>query len=764
MVPNEDEPPRNIRWELAQLERIRPVRTETLKYIVDEAGRALISFDVETDTLLDSPEQVLLDIEPIIFRYSAPSVVGRFAPTVLSNREDFPRDLPHLFPTPPDHPASPCLARAGLQAIYNVSGVGGVVTRLLNWLNDAKAETLYEDGWDPVPHLAGKARVRGYIDIEALQRHAFARPKGGFGFISAMIRHGSEDSVFVQAATPIIDTSDGEKVKAAKQQMQQSGDPSMLFQTTIPAVFVWPPRDQIELTPHFTTWRDMASLKDGLRKTGLYERFDEAFAYVDFYFSQHLEGGVRADADMRGRHAMLVIVGLWRPVPLDRTIVGLANEDGPRSLELRAFYLTRSMNDTKRWSDQTKLFDFFGLVSNSPPVLEAVSGEPALRRLALLGAGALGSAFADYALRGGTAQLTVVDKDFFLPHNIARHRGDSSNTYQMKTDIVEHLAGLRVQGARVTKYNEEIIALDDKALLERLRDVDQVIDATADPLVRRRLSLLKGTHLPVMRSEIFHQGRLGVSLLTHLGEAQNLNCLFYQLLALAMENETVREWLAYESSRTYEDEELLLGFGCRSLTTKLPAYKVDIHASNAFTLAKAKLQSLDRPLIALHPLDTEGISLGTKIIAPEPVQVFRGETTNGWRVIVTSSVMAKLHQLRASAAPNETGGYLFGALDEVASEIYVVTASPEPRGTVASPVHLQLGRWGRTGFERTFRRRARNRLPPIGTWHSHPSSSAEASQTDWETVAGFKDEDARRGLPTVMAITSLTGDAFYVEG
>ena len=764
MVQNEDEPLRNVRWELAQLERIKPVQTETLNYSLDGDGRALISFDVETDTLPVPSERVILDIEPIIFQYSSPSFVGRLAPTVLSNREDFPRDLLHLIPTPSDHPACLCLARAGLQTIYNVSGVRGVVTRLLDWLNDAKAETLYEDGWDPVPYLNGEMRTLGHIDTEALQRHAYSHPEGGFGFICAPIKNMPNDVVFVHAATPIIDTSDGKQVKSAKQQMQQSGGSGIPFQTAIPAVFVWPPRDQIELPPHFTTWCDMASFKDGLHRTGLYDRFDKAFAYIDAYFSQHLEGGMRADTDMRRHHALMVIVGLWRPVPLDRTIVGLADEDGPRSLELRAFYLTRSIEDTDRWSDQTKLSDFFGLVPNSSPVLEAVSGEPAFRRLALLGAGALGSAFADYALRGGTGQLTVIDKDRFLSHNIARHRGDCSDTGNSKTDVVERLAIMRVQGVRVTKYNEEIITLDDKALLARLGDVDQVIDATADPLVRRRLSSLKGIHLPLLRSEIFHRGQLGVSLLTHLGADQNLNCLFHQLIALAMENETVREWLAYESSRTYEDEELLLGFGCRSLTTKLPAYKVDSHASSAFALAKAKLPSLDRPLIALHLLDAEGVSLGTEIITPEPVRVFQEETTNGWRIVVTLSVLDKLHQLRVNAAPNETGGYLFGALDEAAREIYVVSASPEPPGTVASPAHLQLGRWGRTGFERTFRRRTQGRLPPIGTWHSHPSSSAEASPTDWETVAGFKDEDAQRGLPTVMAITGLTGDAFYVEG
>ena len=101
-----------------------------------------------------------------------------------------------------------------------------------------------------------------------------------------------------------------------------------------------------------------------------------------------------------------------------------------------------------------------------------------------------------------------------------------------KTDIVEHLATTILPDVAVKKFNDEIVVLDDESLLEKFRNVNQVIDATADPLVRRRLSRLKGIELPVMRSEIFHKGQLGISLLTRFGVDQNLNCLFYQLLAL----------------------------------------------------------------------------------------------------------------------------------------------------------------------------------------------------------------------------------------
>ena len=267
MASTEDEPSRNVRWEIAQLERIKPVLTETVTYDVDQDGRALIYFEIETDTLLEPVARNILDIEPITLRYFQPNQVGRIAPVVLSGRPDFPRDLLHLYPTPNNQPASLCLARAGLQTIYDVSGIWGVVMRLLDWLNDAKTETLFEDGWDPVPYLGGEVSALGYIDTKALQCYAHARPEGGFGFICAMISHMLGDAVFVQAATPIIDTSNEEQLESAKKQMRQSSNSNLPFQTAIPAVFVWPPRNQTEYDPSFTGWCDMASFKDGLLKT-----------------------------------------------------------------------------------------------------------------------------------------------------------------------------------------------------------------------------------------------------------------------------------------------------------------------------------------------------------------------------------------------------------------------------------------------------------------------------------------------------------------
>ncbi|HIO01747.1 MAG TPA: hypothetical protein EYN14_07300 [Alphaproteobacteria bacterium] len=147
----------------------------------------------------------------------------------------------------------------------------------------------------------------------------------------------------------------------------------------------------------------------------------------------------------------------------------------------------------------------------------------------------------------------------------------------------------------------------------------------------------------------------------------------------------------------------------------------------------------------------------------DEVEVFEGgDDLNGWKIIVTRDVIKQMRKLKEEKAPNETGGYLYGGLDETASEIYIVAASPEPPGTNGSPTNLELGPCGRTQFERNIIKKTSSRLSPLGSWHSHPRGAPTASTKDWFTLAKFRQDDKRYGQPTIIAITGTTGERFYV--
>ncbi|MCH7729454.1 MAG: ThiF family adenylyltransferase, partial [Planctomycetes bacterium] len=577
----ENQLPRNVRWEMARLARFGPIVADSLRFSEHKSGAASILFDIKTDLQLEPSETPIHDIEPIFFAYPSSRGIGKVAPRVLSARQDFPRNLSHINPGSRSQPVSLCVARAGHQAIYDAAGVEGIARRTLTWLNDAKCETLYDEGWDPVPIATIEQGVIGYFDAEALQLHAAAHADGGYGFICAGLNHGDENQVFLHSESTVLKISDMNDVGEAKKAMSMSKKELHVFDAVIPTVFCWPARAQVEHDPHFGDWQDMKSLTDGLRETSLREHVDTAFLMLDPLF------GDDQDSDKRGHKAILIIVGLWRPAPLDPTIVGLANDQDARCLELRAFYLQRDNGIANRWSSATNVRPFFGMVPTLLETLAVVSGEPALAKTAVLGAGALGSAFVSYAVRGGARHVSVIDNDIVLSHNMARHRASRGHVGHNKAEIAAELALDWAQDASVKSHSADIIEMAEDELQAAIADCEQVWDATANPLVRRKLSKLNSPCLPVMRTEIFHHGRLGVTLMTRIGASQNLNNVFHQLVALGMQDEWVRDWLTYEASRSFLDEELLLGFGCHSFTTKMPAYKIDCHAAAAYAIASA---------------------------------------------------------------------------------------------------------------------------------------------------------------------------------
>lgn len=797
---DDEELSRNVAWEIARLKTFDPpIRADSVAYEVDAKGWAYIWFEIETDVLLEPEDTPILDVEPIRLRYSSENSVGRRAPSVFSAREDFPRDLPHINPSADNEPAWLCLARSGLQRIYDADGIAGVVEQLVRWLNDAKTENLYADGWDPVPGLDFEECVVGRIDAAALQEYAKEYPRGGGAYLNVTLSHRADGRHFVGADEAPIDLADNDTTERAKAWMafDREGDnqrergqilralrragvsgavgnkilstydamPVLPFDAAIPGIFVWPSNESVETVPHFNRWRDMASLRDGLERTKLDVRVDEFFQLIDIYFRQSPDG-ISPELDHFGtpaKKAILLIVGLWRPVPIDETIVGLSGDSEARKLELRVFYLERPAAEDDRWSQSTIIRDFYGLIPVSSELYESVSGQSALPHVGLIGAGALGSAVADHALRGGATRLTVIDNDRLLPHNLARHLGTAMEIPDGKTGIVKRQAQALGGHCGVSMYSDDITDLSDCELCDRVNGTEIIIDATAEPLVRARLSRWRERGIPILRSEIFHKGRLGVHLITRSASEQSLNCLYYQTILYALGNRWLRDWLAYEATRTFRDEELLVGFGCASKTTRLPKHMLDAHASTASALAHDVLNFDWASRIVLNRLNEHGLPEGTDILEPDIVDKFEDPADlNGWKIIVTRGVIERMRAQKNEKAPNETGGYLYGGIDEMASEIYIVAASPEPPGTKASPTSLELGPCGRTQFEKGMIRKTCGRLAPLGSWHSHPSGELAASAKDWATVAKFKKSDKRYGQPTMIAITGATGERFYV--
>ncbi len=755
--------PRNIDWEIARIRNFPSTVDDSVAFEMRDDA-ATVKFQIRTDLLLDGEKAAPInEVEPICFVYGAPDEIGKKAPVALSDRKDFPRALSHLNPGARERPANLCLSRASIQAIYDRFGIVGVLDRLSSWLSDAKSGVLYEDGWEPVPTPTAELGVVGLIDPKRFQMLAAQNPSGGFRFISAGVRHLKSGGVGIDAVEPFLDTGDFESLRRAKSEMSQI----QVGRTAIPAIFCWPNSETQQNAPHFNQWTEVSSIVDGLKETALWDHVDKATIMMDVLFNEQDGSAKLADVLFKEqRRGILLIVGLWRPKPIDRSIGGLAEDDDlARSLELRAFFISRHAEKSDPWDASARVDPFLALTPANSETLSAVSGEPPLEDLLVLGAGALGSNLIDHAARSGVGRLHVIDDDVLLPHNIARHIGSRLAIGEDKAEVSAQYASAANCDASVTYVRKDILSLSDEDLEQQIERSKVVIDATANAQVRVKLSKNGLPKRPVVRTEIFNQGLLGVTLATETDSAASTNFLYHWLVSQAPSHPAVKDWIAYEATSDFRDQELLLGFGCHSLTTKLPNYKLSGHAAAAYAAIRSHQLSADkRPSVYLNEIDNDGLSRGASVLRPGAVAVFDDENdTDGWRVIVPEDVLTRMYALRAEKAPNETGGYLYGAICEPNSEIYVLFVSAEPLGTVGSPAHLALGPCGRTGQEKAFLRRTGRCLPPIGTWHSHPNGAPTASSKDWKTIEGFLDTDSTHGIPTFMLISGAQSDRAYVK-
>lgn len=763
MAENSERLPRNVEWEVARIRKFPSTVEDSVAFEMRDDAAA-ITFQIRTDPLLDGEKAASIDdVEQICFAYASPEQIGKTAPVTLSDRKSFPRNLSHLNPGAKELPASLCLSRTSIQAIYDRFGIVGVLDRLSSWLSDAKSGVLYDDGWEPVPTPPLDSGAVGLIDPKKFQMLAAEYPSGGFRFISAGVRHLKSGGLSIDALQPFLDTGDSESLQRAKSEMSQmTGD-----QTAIPAIFCWPDSETQQHEPHFNQWTDISALVNGLKETALWDHVDEATIRMDVLFNEQDGSAKRADLLVKKqKRGILLIVGLWRPKPIDRSIGGLAEDDDlARSLELRALFVSRDAEKSDPWDSLGSVEQFLALTPANSETLSAVSGEAPLEDLLVLGAGALGSNLIDHAARSGTGRVHVIDEDVFLPHNTARHIGSRFAVGERKAEISAEYAMAANCDISVTHERKDILSLSDEHLGRQIEASHMVIDATANAQVRVKISRKGLPKSSVVRTEIFNRGLLGVTLATETDSDMSTNFLYHWLISQAPSHAAVKDWIAYEATSDFRDQELLLGFGCHSLTTKLPNYKLSGHAAAAYAAARSHQHSADkRPAVYLNQIDNNGLSCGSSVLRPEKVTVFDDENdTDGWRVIVAEQVLNRMHSLRAEKAPNETGGYLYGAICEPNSEIYVLFISAEPPGTVGSPAHLALGPCGWTGQEKAFLRRTRQRLSPIGTWHSHPNGAPTASSKDWTTIEGFLDKDSTHGIPTFMLISGADSDRAYVK-
>ena len=735
------------------------VERESVSVSADGQNHVRIQFRIRTDPLVEPIPTPILHVEPIILIYPSMEVVGLRAPVVWSGRPDFPRDIGHVNPTRPNHPASLCLARTGLQPVYDRFGISGVIDRLMSWLSDAKTGQLMIDEWEPVPAPEDQKFLGGFFDIATFQEMAMNHNVRG-GWKCGIGRLLKEDlGNHVVLMTPELDLGNGIAVRVAREQIHDNADKEFGVATDIPWVFVWSDIQNPVDHQLFGVWNTFGDIEGGIHDTNIVQILSTAVMTIALRFSIN---------DNLYNKPMALLVGIWRPVPISDKVFGVSKDATARRLELRGFLLHCEKYPTNPIDQRVEAKQLLPIQLPSREMLKFTSGRAPEGPIALFGCGAVGSFIADSLFRMGISKIGIFDDDTIAPHNLARNSSTVEHLHGRKVKQLKDLSvNLTYRGGEIdcSTFHIDLANVAEDHLSDVMRKFPLVVDATASELVRRRLTRsTMAAGIQVLRAEIFHLGQLGVLFLTGAGNCPNLIDLYYALCAHAVDNKAVERWLRHERTQGTSSDELLLGLGCASQTTRMPKYVVAQHASAFMPPIMNALSGEGlEPGFGINPTTPSGSPLGWQWFPyGGRTSVLESPDAPGWSVRLSPSVSRVLASRRIEYGPLETGGYLYGGFDQVLKQIYVVAASDVPPGTIQSAASIQLGPSGRTQYERKLARRAGGKLLRIGTWHSHPSSDAAMSPKDRKTMESFFDEDRRKATPTLLVVTSPEGDAAHL--
>lgn len=369
-------------------------------------------------------------------------------------------------------------------------------------------------------------------------------------------------------------------------------------------------------------------------------------------------------------------------------------------------------------------------------VLERVAG----RRIALLGCGALGSAVAESVVRAGAAKLRLLDNGVVRPGILVRQRYANADIGIGKAAALKaRLDGLGL-GCEIDICTVNLRA----AVLDKVADLepDLVIDATASKAVAHTLETELDEHklaCPLISMSVSAAAEYG-SVSVHMPECHGgLLALERQakLAALAGDRRhpLVQAFWPDEGKATL----FLPEPGCSNPTFTGSAADIDFHAAGLLNLGlrrtgelaatKASMDLVAPPWAILPP--KAGRLLSFELAGVEVIR----ERNRGYQTFTTKSARSGMATemrriARVLSSKVETGGLLFGEVDDSHGRIWIDAVSGPPADSELSPEHFLCGTAGIAELAKRRLKASGGSSRFIGIWHTHPVSLGRPSDED----------------------------------
>ena len=383
------------------------------------------------------------------------------------------------------------------------------------------------------------------------------------------------------------------------------------------------------------------------------------------------------------------------------------------------------------------------------------------RKIAAVGLGSLGSQVFMNLIRSGYGEWILIDDDFLLPHNLARHALDGFSIGYPKVCSLATNANKTIKGKPIAGWIvvDVLNPLESPESLQELKEAfgsaDIILDASASiPVARylvhdidssaRRISICLnplGTDVIILAEDEKRATTL-----------DSLEMQYYRYLINepSLENHLLRptERIRYATS-------------CRDVSSTIPQDFVALQAAICSRTIHQVTHD-EKAFLSIWCTDANQFNVQRHLIPTENT-ISCGQ--DEWTLCTDNGFINKVYKARAEKLPNETGGVLVGTYDMQRKIVYVVDCLPSPPDSEEWPTVYIRGCQGLSSQVEEINQITAGQLEYIGEWHSHPPGcSVDPSQADRQVFDWLSNLMKVDGLPPLMLIV---GDpdkyAFYLE-
>lgn len=356
-----------------------------------------------------------------------------------------------------------------------------------------------------------------------------------------------------------------------------------------------------------------------------------------------------------------------------------------------------------------------------------------MKRICILGCGAVGSKIAYHLFRSGVSFLELVDNDKMMPHNMVRHALSSykpdSFLSNKATAIKKSLKDMFYGMPQCPEaYDEDAL---EHLTPERLDKIDVIIDATASVHVMHGLDAITyPDKTRIIRVALSEGGDVGVTYMGIDGK-QPLADYYMVILCASISNDAVNRWLS--SERKNSTENIRVGEGCHSNTMRISDDTISAHAALMSSAIRHIYEGkqCNRILLSFANRDFPG-SMQTCTLPVMPFQQFTCANDTTWTIRIPQDLLDEIRLKAKIAGQKENGGYIFGHIDYKRKVIYPLIHYM-PRDSKGTKSGFRLGTSGLKDFKYKITQRSIGQIEYIGDWHSHPACSLDMSTIDIST-------------------------------